>query len=54
VGEVVRFFFAVLGFELRAFTSPFLGWVFLRYGLMKYLPRLALNLDPPDLSLLRN
>jgi hypothetical protein len=49
-------FFAVLGFELRAFTlshsaSPFLCWVFLRYGLENYLPRLALNHNP-DLCLL--
>jgi hypothetical protein len=48
----------VLGLELRAFTlshstSPFFLWrVFSRQGLTNYLPRLALNHDPPDLCLL--
>jgi hypothetical protein len=47
----------VLGFELRAYTlshytSPFLLSFFLRQGLTNYLPRLALNHDPPGLCLL--
>jgi hypothetical protein len=33
-------------------TSPFLVMGFLRWGLMNYLPGLALNHDPPDLCLL--
>jgi hypothetical protein len=33
-------------------TSPFLLWLFWRWVLENYLPRLALNHDPPDLSLL--
>jgi hypothetical protein len=51
------FFFAILGFELRAYTlshaiSPFLWWVFSRSGLLNSLPGLASNRDPPDLCLL--
>jgi hypothetical protein len=39
----VWFFFAVLGLELRAYTlshstSPFLCYIFSRWGLMRYLP----------------
>jgi hypothetical protein len=46
-------------FELRAYTSshstsPFLGWVFSRYGLLNYLPGLALKIDPSCLCLLRS
>jgi hypothetical protein len=50
------YLFAVLGFELRAFTvsrstalsvKGFLGW-----GLTNHLPGLALNRDPPDLCFL--
>jgi hypothetical protein len=61
----VFFSLMVLGFERRAFTlarkafyhlsystSPFLCWVFLRYSLKNYLPRLASNPNPPDLCLL--
>jgi hypothetical protein len=29
-----------------------LCWIFLKQGLTNYLPRLASNLDPPDLCLL--
>jgi hypothetical protein len=54
-----KFFFVVLGFELRTnalshSTSPFIcvGFVFLRYGLSNYLPRLASNHNPPDLCFL--
>jgi hypothetical protein len=32
------------------FHQPFLCWVFSRQGLANYLPRLALNHDPPDFS----
>jgi hypothetical protein len=32
-------------------TSPFLYWVFSRYRVANYLPRLASNHDPPDLCL---
>jgi hypothetical protein len=49
------FFLEVLGFELRAscllvpyhlshFTSPFLCWVFSRYGLTNYFPRAGFEL----------
>jgi hypothetical protein len=54
------FSFVVLELELRAFTlshltSPFLCVrVFSRQGLMNYLSRLASNLYPPDLCLLRS
>jgi hypothetical protein len=49
--------FAVLGFELRAYTvshstSPILRWVFSREDLANYLSRLASNLVPPYLCLL--
>jgi hypothetical protein len=37
---------------LSHYAVPFLYWVFLRYGLLSYLPRLTLNRDPPDLCLL--
>jgi hypothetical protein len=33
-------------------VSSFLGWVFLRHGLMIYLPGLASNCGLPDLCLL--
>jgi hypothetical protein len=33
-------------------TSPFVSCFFLREDLTNYLPRLALNHDPPDLCLL--
>jgi hypothetical protein len=51
--------FAVLGFELKVHplshsTSLFLCWVFSRKSLVNYLPRLALNLNPPDLCLLNS
>jgi hypothetical protein len=39
-------------YHLRHSASHFLSWVFLRQGLVNYLPRLALNCDPPDLCLL--
>jgi hypothetical protein len=47
---------AVLGFELRAYTLkhstiPFCDEIFSRQGLVNFLPRLALNCDPPDLYL---
>jgi hypothetical protein len=42
----------VLGFELRAFTSPIFVKGFSRWGLANYLSRLALNFNPPDLCLL--
>jgi hypothetical protein len=47
----------VLGLELRAFTlshstSPVFVKGFLRWGLLNYLPGLALYSDPPDLCLL--
>jgi hypothetical protein len=47
----------VLGLELRAFTlthstSPIFVMVFSRWGLVNYLPRLALNHKPRDLYLL--
>jgi hypothetical protein len=29
-------------------SSPFVLWLFWRWGLWNYLPRLALNLGPPD------
>jgi hypothetical protein len=50
-------FIAVLGFELRAFTSshsasPFLWCVILREGLENCLPELTSKHDPPDLCLL--
>jgi hypothetical protein len=52
------FFFAVLGFELRAYnlshsTSHFfvMGF-FSRHDLSNYLARMASNCDPPDLCLL--
>jgi hypothetical protein len=32
-------------------SSPFSFWLFCRWGFMNYLPGLALNHDPPDLSL---
>jgi hypothetical protein len=35
-----------------ATPQPFLWWVFSRWGLENYLPRLASNLNPPDLCLL--
>jgi hypothetical protein len=56
-------FFSGLGFELRASylqsthstTWPHLQsillWLFWRWDLVNYLPRLASNRDPPDLSL---
>jgi hypothetical protein len=59
-GLKIYLFFAVLRFDLRAYTlshstSPFLCWLFLRWGgLMNYLPRLALNRDPIDRCLLRS
>jgi hypothetical protein len=34
-------------YHLSHITSPILCWVFLRLGLTNYLPRLALNQDPP-------
>jgi hypothetical protein len=42
------FFLAILGFELKAYilnhpTSPIFVKGFLRYGLVKYLPRMASN-----------
>jgi hypothetical protein len=52
-----------LGFKLRtlclqsrclttwANLLPILLWLFWRWGLMNYLPRLALNYDAPNLSL---
>jgi hypothetical protein len=48
---------SVLRFELRAYTlshstSPFFVKGILRWGLVNYLPGLALNRDPPDLCLL--
>jgi hypothetical protein len=51
------FFFAVLGLELRTYTlshstSPFLWWIFQDRVSWTILPRLALNLDPPDRCLL--
>jgi hypothetical protein len=36
---------------LSYFASPVLGWVFFEIGSWELLPRLALNLDPPDLCL---
>jgi hypothetical protein len=32
-------------------SSPFLLWLVWRWGLVNYLTGLALNCDPPDLSL---
>jgi hypothetical protein len=52
------FFFAVPGFELRAYTlsnstSPiFVKGIFELGSLLNYLPGLASNRDPPDLCLL--
>jgi hypothetical protein len=50
-------FFALLGLELGAYTlshsvRPLLYWIFLRKGLVKYLPRIASNLNPPELCLI--
>jgi hypothetical protein len=53
------FFWAVVGFELRAFRSPgrrstppsTLLWWLWGWGHLKDLPGLALNPDPPDLGL---
>jgi hypothetical protein len=42
----------MLRFELRAYTLSHSTSPFLREGLTNYLPRLALNLGPPDLCLL--
>jgi hypothetical protein len=58
--SVFFFFFAVLGFELRAYTlshsaSPFWCWFFFfldKVSLTIYLPGLALNHNLPDLCLL--
>jgi hypothetical protein len=52
----IYIFFPVLGLELRAFTlshstSPIFVKGFLRWGLLNYLPKLASNYDPSDLSL---
>jgi hypothetical protein len=49
--------FAVLGLELRAYTLSYSTCLFLVMGVLEigfanYLPRLALNLDSPDLCLL--
>jgi hypothetical protein len=48
--------FVILGFEFRVHTwasGPALFlWVILRQSLKKYLPKLTLNPDPPDLCLL--
>jgi hypothetical protein len=44
--------FAVLGFELRVSclqSNSILLWLFWRWGLENYLPRLALSLNPPTL-----
>jgi hypothetical protein len=51
------FFFAVLGFELRAYilshsTSSIFVMGFFEIGSCDYLPGLASNIDPPDLCLL--
>jgi hypothetical protein len=53
------YLFAVLGFELRAYTlrhfSPFFFVMgFSRLGFTNYLPGLALNCSPPDLCLLNS
>jgi hypothetical protein len=53
--DLIFFFFPVFGLELRAYTlshstSPFFCDGCL--GRANYLPRLALNFDPPDLCLL--
>jgi hypothetical protein len=50
------FFFEVLGFELRAYTSshsanPFFVIFFLRWGLLNHLPQLASTCTLPDLCL---
>jgi hypothetical protein len=55
--SVFFFFFAVLGFELRAYTlshstSPYLRWVFWDRVSWTICLRLTLNLDPCDLYLL--
>jgi hypothetical protein len=41
-------------YHLSHSASPDLYWVFLRYGLVNYLPVLALNRESPDLCLLSN
>jgi hypothetical protein len=51
------FFLVVLGLELRAYTlshstSPFFLKGIFEIGSLNYLPRLALNSNPPDLCLL--
>jgi hypothetical protein len=38
--------------SLEPLYQPFLCWVFLRQGLVNYLPVLVWNHDPPDLCLL--
>jgi hypothetical protein len=42
------------GIHLQPFHQLFFVMGFWREGLTNYLPRLALNLDPPDLCLLSN
>jgi hypothetical protein len=37
---------------LRHSTSPFLCWVFFKYGLENYLPHLVSNLSPPNFCFL--
>jgi hypothetical protein len=51
------FVFAILGFELRAYTlshstSPFFVKGIFKIGSLKLLPGLASNHNPPDLCLL--
>jgi hypothetical protein len=44
--------FALVLYYLSHVPCPFCSGYFRNGGLTNYLPRLALNLDPPDLSLL--
>jgi hypothetical protein len=46
------FFFAVLEFELRAYTLSHSTNLFFKIGFINFLPRLASNHDPPDICLL--
>jgi hypothetical protein len=57
VSQIRDFFFSVLGLKLRAFTlnhptNSIFVKCFSRQDLRNYLPRLAWNLNPPELGLL--
>jgi hypothetical protein len=60
ISQVKFYYFVALGFELRAShmlgrlsytSSSFLLFFLWRWGLVNYLPGLASNHEPPDLSL---